>query len=348
MPRNENDLDQLIADLKDGKGFHGIDLSGRDLSYQTLGPVKLRGAILQKTSLLKSNLEGADLTAADLSGAFLIGASLSKACLEGANLRDTDLYLANLSGARLSRANLEKANLERANLRGADLTGANLRSANLKEADLLEAVLTDAELFGANLTGTNISPEKKAGINIYDRLLTISDKFYHWYSASSENVFYLGIALISASVAGMFGIAASILLDNNWVIPGSIAIGAVAGLVVAYGLDYFTDRAGKALTRRYESDETYSDILYRGDLIHANHLFRQGRYEDALEAFKEILAKAPDRVEPRFKIARIYQIGLNEPEKARNAYKNLLDLFAESLGENNMYVIESRRALKEL
>ncbi len=153
---------------------------------------------------------------------------------------------------------------------------------------------------------------------------------------------------ISAFVAGMFGTAIAAWLDVFWVIPGSIAIGAVVGLAIAYGLDIFTDRAGKTLTSRYNSDETYSDVMYKGDLIHANHLFRQGRYEDALSAFKEILARDPGRVEPRFKIARIYQIGLKDPEQARKTYEGLLDLFAESLGENNMYVIESRRALKEV
>jgi uncharacterized protein YjbI with pentapeptide repeats len=347
MSGDETDLDRLIAELRDGKRLEGLDLSGKDLSYQSLAGVDLRGALLRKTAFLKSDLSGANLSAADLTGAFLIGASLRNAGLEGAILKGADLYVANLAGARLAGANLEKANLERADLHGADLTRANLRQANLKEADLTEALVGEAQFIGANLSGTKIDkPKTKKGM-VYERLTALSNRIFNRYASASDTALYVGTASIASIVGAAFATPFASVSGKYWIIPASFATGVVIGIAGVYAFDRLTDRTARALTRRHSMEETYSEMFYKRDVIHANYLFRQGRYDEALEAFKEIFTKAPDRAEPRFKIARIYQ-KLNEPDKAEKAYQDLIEILGESLGEDNMYIMESRRALKKL
>ncbi len=344
---DDKELERLVAELKDGKRFESLDLSGRDLSYQSLPGIILRGAALRKTAFLKSDLSGADLSGADLSGAFLISASLRKARMEMAKLKGADLHSANLSGARLAGADLEKANLERANLQGADLFRANLRDANLRQSNLLGAVMTEAQLYGANLAGATRSEQETSGVKIYDILSNASNRMMSFYDTTSSTILYVAGGLVCGIMGGIVGTYGASMAGEYWVVPASFVLGAVIGVAVMFGFDYFSQQAARALTRRHKMEETYSEMFYKRDIIHANYLFREGRYEEALKEFKQIFSKAPDRVEPRFKIASINLI-LGDPERARAAYDDIVDLFADTLGEDNMYIMESRRALKEL
>jgi tetratricopeptide (TPR) repeat protein len=78
----------------------------------------------------------------------------------------------------------------------------------------------------------------------------------------------------------------------------------------------------------------------------ATRLVREGRWNEAIPAFCEIIQKAPKKGEPRFNLARIYQkvghFGL-----ALSEYKKIVNL-KDELGRNHAFVVESERAIGEL
>lgn len=87
----------------DSKGEEGVraNLSGADLSDDSLRYANLSGADLRGTDLRRADLRGTDLCHADLRDADLSDADLSRADLRGANLRDADLSNANMDYAAL-------------------------------------------------------------------------------------------------------------------------------------------------------------------------------------------------------------------------------------------------------
>jgi len=110
----------------------GADLSGESLRFVNLARANLRNAKLRRVDLRSAILTDADLEGADLQRAYLRGASLERANLSGANIRGTDFNRAKLIGA---------------NLRDTVLLGPNFRGANLHDADLTHAVLYEV-IFG--------------------------------------------------------------------------------------------------------------------------------------------------------------------------------------------------------
>jgi tetratricopeptide (TPR) repeat protein len=93
-------------------------------------------------------------------------------------------------------------------------------------------------------------------------------------------------------------------------------------------------------------DLSYENRSYQSDMDKATRLVREGRWDEAMAAYRDITRKAPQKVEPRFNPARIYQkvghLGL-----ALSEYKKLVNL-KDELGPNHALIIESERAIEEL
>ena len=172
------------AGLDLAEDYIGADLSGEDLSKDSLRYANLSGANLSNTNLSYTDLSVANLSSVNLTKAKLINANLS-----GADLRGTDLINADLSGAdligtnlinaNLSGANLTKANLINAKLNGADLTGANLINACLRGADLSGAKLKNTDLSSANLIDANLINTDLSGAKLKNTDLSVSNRKYN-------------------------------------------------------------------------------------------------------------------------------------------------------------------------
>ena len=327
----------LIDRIHDGEDLTGANLQGLDLSEQNLVGAHLHQCQGHKTNFMKATLRYADFSGADLREAYFIGANLLEANFENADLRQADLYLADLTRARLKGANLEGANLESACLQGADLTRANLHTANLNKANLLDAITLETIFRGASMieTKTILEKEKKPW-------------FGAWLVRRAQYVSNLYLVVIAGGMGAIMGTMATAVANAPyWAVPVSGLIGVAVGFGIGQLLETFTTKVPEILYGRHR-DLGYTDILYKGDLAHANFLYRLERWPEAIEAFREILGKAPDKVEARFRIARIYHQGLRDPERARVAYQHIIDRYAQALGENHMYILESRRGLKEL
>ena len=337
MPETGADDKSIIERIKEGQDLSGADLCNLDLSEQELVGARLGKCQGRKTNFMKATLRYADFHAADLREAYFIGANLLEANFEHADLRRTDFYLADLTKAKLRGANLEGANLEGANLQGADLSQCNFRTANLNKANLLDTITLETEFRGASMIETKTLRENKK------KKIAVGS----WLVENAQLIPNLYIIIIPGGFGALLGTMVMAVYDAWWVVPGSFAIGIVVGLGASYLLETLPDKAvDKLFDRRREPG--YSEILYRGDLGHANFLYRNERWEEARKEYQGILDKAPDKIEPQFRIARIYHQGLREPDQARAAYQQIIDRYAQALGEEHMYILESRRGLKEL
>jgi len=327
----------LVDRIQNGEDLTGADLQGLDLSEQKLVGAHLHQCQGRKTNFMKATLRYADFSGADLREAYFIGANLLEANFENADLRQADLYLADLTRARLMGANLEGANLESACLQGADLTRANLRTANLNKANLLDAITLETTFRGASMIETKTIREKPK-----------KPWFGAWLVDRSQYVSNFYIAIITGGMGAMVATMATAVANAPyWSVPVSALLGVAIGFAIGQLIETFSTKAPEILYGRTR-DLGYTDILYKGDLAHANFLYRLERWPEAIEAYQEILGKAQDKVEPRFRIARIYHQGLRDSERARVAYQHIIDRYAQALGENHMYILESRRGLKEL
>jgi hypothetical protein len=337
MPEDSSGARPIADRIKDGEDLTGADLNNADLSEQELVGAHLHQCQARKANFMKATLRYADFSGADLREAYFIGANLLEANLENADLRGADLYLADLTRARLKGANLESANLESACLQGADLTRTNLRAANLNKANLLDAITLETNYRGASMLETRTIREQEA------KRFRIGS----WLARESPFVSNLYLLIVTCGVGALFGTWGAVMTGAWWMTGAGFAVGVVVGLGMSYTLEAISTKAPEALFGRHR-DFSYSDILYKADLAHATYLYRLERWPEAIEAYREILGKAPDKIEPHFRIARIFHQGLRDPEKARAAYQTIIDHYAQALGENHMYVLESRRGLKEL
>ena len=93
-------------------------------------------------------------------------------------------------------------------------------------------------------------------------------------------------------------------------------------------------------------DLSYENRSYQDDMDKATRLVREGRWNETMAVYRDITQKAPQKAEPRFSLARIYQkmghLGL-----ALSEYKKIANL-KDELGPNHPFVVESERAIEEL
>lgn len=99
------------------------DLTGMDLSGQSLEDRNFAGKILDNANLVGANLRGANL-----SNTSLIGADLERAILTGADLIGANLFVANLDDAKLRNADFRYAKMEDTQVWGTSFPGVIVNS----------------------------------------------------------------------------------------------------------------------------------------------------------------------------------------------------------------------------
>jgi len=139
-----------------GESLRGVKLDGADLRNATLIGVDLSHAHLRNASLEGADLTSAILTNADLEGAVLFDSNLAGANFTAANLMETDLARATTSSTVFVQSNLSYATLSGVNLSDSDLGGANLTGARLDGADFSQTKLERAVLRGAIFCNTKM------------------------------------------------------------------------------------------------------------------------------------------------------------------------------------------------
>lgn len=160
----------VAAGLTRGK-LEGATVSDMDLTGVDLSGESLRGLRAIRTSLMDANLSGARLQDALLRDADLSGARMQKCDLARADLSDSRLGKASLEDSWLRSAVLRRAqargvNLTRSYLSGAELDGADLREARLQAADLRGAGLRGARLDWADLSNTRLEGAVLSGASL--------------------------------------------------------------------------------------------------------------------------------------------------------------------------------------
>ncbi len=350
--------------------FLKANLSFADFKEADLQGAFMIGANLKEANFSDANLEGADLYLADLSHARFKDANLKNANLEQTYCNGTDFSGADLHGARLNKADMVEANLTNANLERADLSETKLplppeqQKSWMVHADIIREYLMQAlivllvMIVGAllgyivRLTYSNpwVMPTSILTGMVFGLLIVwLRSRTEKWGYNIDRHYYpaYFGIIVIGMFFGGIIGSIYSAILNSAWIVPGSMAIGFVVSTTIVYFIERITNASVDGMLGRVIQQD-YSETAYRGDMVYANNLFRQGRHEEALEAFLEIIKHAPDKAEPRYKTARIYHVGIKDYENAAKEYQFIIDNFTARLGTDNMYIIESNRAIKQL
>ena len=103
----------------------GANLSGANLSYDSVDGYDLHGANLNGALLIKTAMDHDDLTGANLAGIDAQQVNFNASDLTGAQLQKAYLYYATLLSTNLTNASLTNANLTGATLTGATVTGTD-------------------------------------------------------------------------------------------------------------------------------------------------------------------------------------------------------------------------------
>ncbi len=150
---------------------------------------------------------------------------------------------------------------------------------------------------------------------------------YIWVSGLGGLLFQLRIEHLGVKIIGLLLIP---LL--SFALPRLMTFVSTGSTFLIYGTDY--------------SDPSYENRFYQDDMDKANRLVREGKLNEAIWAYREIIRKAPKMCEARFNLARVCQIAgqlglaLHEYDKLRN--------LKDEVGPNHVFVLESERAIEGL
>ena len=94
------------------------------------------------------------------------------------------------------------------------------------------------------------------------------------------------------------------------------------------------------------SDPSYENRFYQDDMDKAKRLMREGEWDKAMHAYREIVQKSPMMCEPKFNLAQLYQMA-GHLGLALNEYKKIVGS-KNQFGSTHLFVLESERAVEEL
>ncbi len=134
---------------------------------------------------------------------------------------------------------------------------------------------------------------------------------------------------------------------------GKLAVFLI-GLLLANGLAYaFMPALNSILslinTLIYGSagtDNSYEGRFYQTDLDQARKMVRESRWEKAISCYRKIVEQAPEKVEARFELAKVYRTA-GYTGLALLEYETIKDL-RDKIGEHHPFVLESERMIEEL
>jgi tetratricopeptide (TPR) repeat protein len=129
-----------------------------------------------------------------------------------------------------------------------------------------------------------------------------------------------------------------------------IIVGLIAVPIISFTLPWLIDLISIVYTSLIYglnySNTSYENQFYEDEMAKANRLVREEKWYEAIFAYQEIINKAPERCEPRFNLAKVYQI-VGQFWLAMREYKKIVYL-TDGLEPNQVFTFESQRAIEEL
>lgn len=126
------------------------------------------------------------------------------------------------------------------------------------------------------------------------------------------------------------------------------------GLILANGLAYavmptlnfITSSMSALIFGSTRQDDSYEGRFYQTDLDQARKMARESRWDEAISCYRKIIEHAPDKVEARFELAKVYR-NAGYTGLALLEYQTIKDL-KDQIGEQHPFVLESERMIEEL
>ena len=150
---------------------------------------------------------------------------------------------------------------------------------------------------------------------------------YIWVSGLGAVLFGIGVIHLGVLIVG-----ALFILPLSFALPRLMDRASTLSAFLIYGIRH--------------SDPSYENRCYQDDMDKAKRLVREMRFHEAIRAYREIIQKAPKMPEPRFNLARVYQMA-GHLGLALREYHRLGNL-RDKLGPNHVFVRESERIIEEL
>jgi hypothetical protein len=150
---------------------------------------------------------------------------------------------------------------------------------------------------------------------------------FMWVSGLGAVIFGVGFEHLGVLVVGIL-----FIVPLSFALPCVLDLVSHASAFLIYGTGY--------------SNPSYENRFYQDDMDRAKRLAREGKLNDAIWVYRQIIQKAPKMHEARFNLARVYQMA-GQVGLALHEYNRLRNLRCK-LGPNHVFVRESERIIEEL
>jgi len=131
---------------------------------------------------------------------------------------------------------------------------------------------------------------------------------------------------------------------------GVIIVGLIAIPILSYALPWLMDLISTIYTSLIygfdHSNASYEDHFYQDDMAKAKRLVREEKLHEAIFAYQVIINKVPQKCEPRFNLARVYQMA-GQSWLAMGEYRKIVNS-KDGIGSNHILVLESERTMTKL
>jgi len=121
---------------------------------------------------------------------------------------------------------------------------------------------------------------------------------------------------------------------------------AILGYILPWSINFISIAFNNLIYGPDNSEDSYENQFYQDDMDKAKRLMREGGWDKAMHAYREIIQKSPMMCEPRFNLAQVYQLA-GHLGLALNEYKKIVGL-KDQFGATHPFVLESGRAVEEL
>jgi len=147
----------------------------------------------------------------------------------------------------------------------------------------------------------------------------------------------------------IFSMAVITIFSFTWdasVLIVGLLTAAILGYILPWSINFISIVFHNLIYGPDNSGASYESQFYQDDMDKAKRLMREGEWDKAMYAYREIIQKSPMMCEPRFNLAQVYQmagyLGL-----ALNEYKKIVGL-KDQFGATHPFVLESERAVEGL
>ena len=147
----------------------------------------------------------------------------------------------------------------------------------------------------------------------------------------------------------IFSMAVITIFSFTWdasVLIVGLLTAAILGYIFPWSINFISIAFNNLIYGPDNSEDSYENQFYQDDMDKAKRLMREGGWDKAMHAYREIIQKSPMMCEPRFNLAQVYQLA-GHLGLALNEYKKIVGL-KDQFGATHPFVLESERAAEEL